>query len=257
MLYRQYVEPVLNGVEIDLLSNSINLPGNLRDSINEIITNMIDSISSVVSSLSTGIVSFTTGFISNTSDVLMSVIVTIISSFFIVLDYEEIVSYILSMFDGKGREILEDLGDYIVNTVFLVLRTYFLIMLLTFVELFIGFMLMGIDNYGLVAMLTALLDILPVLGVGTVLLPWGTFELIVGKYAFEIELFVLYLVITVIRNIVEPKFVGGDLGLHPLATLISMILGLKFMGILGLFGFPLTISFVLKHNKKHNQLSKN
>ncbi len=249
-LYKSYVEPILNNLgNSDINSN---LPIEIQGDVKEIYANIMNSIKSLISSFSSFIVSKATEFISNTTSLFVSVLVTLISSFFFVCDYENIVSYLVSLMNNKVKTIYLNVSDFLVNTVFLVIKSYGLIMSITFVELLIGLFILRIENFGLVALVTAFLDILPVLGVGTVLIPWAIYELIVGKTALCIGLAILYIFITIIRNIIEPKIVGGNLGLHPLAALFSMIVGLQLFGIVGLFGFPLLLSYFVKNDKKQN-----
>ena len=124
---------------------------------------------------------------------------------------------------------------------------------ITFVELLIGLTVFGISNSGMWSLMIAFLDILPVLGVGTVLIPWGLSCLITGRALLGIELLVLYIIITIIRNIIEPKMVGTSLDLHPLATLITMIVGARMFSAVGMFGFPLALSFFQLRKKKQAQ----
>ena len=79
------------------------------------------------------------------------------------------------------------------------------------------------------------------LGTGTVLVPWSVWLFAVGDYPRAVGLLVLYAIITVLRQILEPKIVGKYIGLYPLATLFSMYVGLKLMGVLGLLLFPLGV----------------
>ena len=78
------------------------------------------------------------------------------------------------------------------------------------------------------------------------MLPWVLITVLSGDFARALALFLLYLTITVVRNIIEPKIVGGQLGLHPTVTLISMFLGVNIFGVIGLFGFPILLS-LLRH----------
>ena len=93
-------------------------------------------------------------------------------------------------------------------------------------------------------------DILPVLGTGGIMIPWGIISLIMGKWVLGLGLLALYLIITVIRNIIEPKIVGHQVGLHPVVTLLSMLAGLQLFGIIGLFGFPITLSLLKNLNDR-------
>lgn len=71
-----------------------------------------------------------------------------------------------------------------------------------------------------------------------------------GNFNQAIGLLILYVIITVIRNILEPKIVGAQIGLHPIVTLTSMFMGAQIFGIIGLFGFPITLSLLNYLNKK-------
>lgn len=91
-------------------------------------------------------------------------------------------------------------------------------------------------------MITQILRERRILGTGLVLLPWALVAGVMGNMFLAIGMLALYVVITAIRNVVEPKLVGRKIGLHPLATLISMFVGLQLFGILGMFLFPLLLS---------------
>ena len=116
-------------------------------------------------------------------------------------------------------------------------------------QLCTGFFILGVDNAPTFAILISLLDLLPVIGVGTVLVPWGIVSLISGDNFLGAGLILLFVVNTVIRELIEPKIVGKQVGLHPLVTLMSMVIGSSLMGGVGLFGLPITLAVVNKMNK--------
>ena len=93
----------------------------------------------------------------------------------------------------------------------------------------------------IIAIVTSIVDIIPILGTGTILLPWLAYSFIVGNYAMGIGLLVMYIVISVIRQIIEPKFVAGQLGLPPFVTITALYLGLKIFGVLGMIIMPVII----------------
>lgn len=125
------------------------------------------------------------------------------------------------------------------------IRSYALIMSITFVELAVGLTLIGVKNSVLIAFVIAVFDILPVLGTGRDHDPLdGDHRGDGGIPGWPSGLLVVYLVITVIRNIIEPKIVGSQIGLHPVVTLVSMFAGAQLFGVLGLFGFPIGLSLL-------------
>jgi len=121
-------------------------------------------------------------------------------------------------------------------------------MLLTFFELTIGLHILGIENALVIAFLIAIFDVLPVLGTGGIMLPWILISFLNNQVKTGVGLLILYLVITVIRNIIEPKIVGKQIGLHPLLMLMCMYLGARLFGFLGIFILPILILIVQNLN---------
>jgi len=121
------------------------------------------------------------------------------------------------------------------------LRAYLLILVITFLELYTALCILGVDYAFLIAFLTALIDILPVFGVGVVLIPWAV-TLLIGKQFFVgFGLLITYAIIMVVRQIIEPRVVSGSLGLHPLLTLFSMYVGYRLFGIFGMMLAPVAV----------------
>ena len=109
--------------------------------------------------------------------------------------------------------------------------------------------LLGMPYPALLALGIAVFDILPVLGTGGVLLPWAAVLFIIEEHGLAIGLLVLYLVILVVRNMVEPRIVGRQIGLHPLATLAALFLGLKLFGLVGLVAFPVALTVLVNFSR--------
>ena len=95
----------------------------------------------------------------------------------------------------------------------------------------------------------AVFDILPILGTGGILLPWAAVLFVMGNKPLAAGILILYVIITVIRNIVEPKIVGKQIGLHPLVTLMAMFLGLKTFGIIGMIVLPVSLAVLINLEK--------
>ena len=130
------------------------------------------------------------------------------------------------------------------------LRACFLLGLLTFLQMFIGLALLRIPYAFILALLIALVDFLPLLGTGIILIPWAAVSLLLGEIKLGIGLLVLYAVSTVIRQILEPKLIGEGLGLHPLLSLAAMYAGLRLFGVWGMILAPLATAGVKSLLKK-------
>jgi sporulation integral membrane protein YtvI len=124
------------------------------------------------------------------------------------------------------------------------LRACLLLGLLTFLEGFIGLALLRVPYAFLLAVLLAVVDFLPLLGTGIILLPWAAVSLLLGEVTLGIGLAVLYGVTSVVRQVLEPKLIGEGLGLHPLVSLAAMYGGLRLFGVWGMILAPLLAAAV-------------
>lgn len=124
------------------------------------------------------------------------------------------------------------------------LRAYLLLMLITFLEIFAGLSLLRVRYAFLIALLVAVVDFLPVLGSGTILVPWAIFCLLSGSVRRGLGLAVLWGVSVIVHEVCEPRLLGRSLGIHPLLSLFAMYAGLKLLGIPGMILAPLLAAAV-------------
>lgn len=177
---------------------------------------------------------------------IIEIFITIILIFFIGLDYEGAKRSITELIPNRFRVHIIRIKKLFLDTLLCMAKTYAFLMLMTFTELAVGFELFNLFGANIpypvpLALLTAIVDILPVLGVGTVLIPWALFDFISGSISRGIMLLVLYAIIVIIRNFLEPKLVGQRFGLHPALTLLSIYFGGRLFGFTGVFLFPLSL----------------
>ena len=199
-----------------------------------------------ISNLSLAAVRLASSIITGLPSVILSVILMVVSTFFISMDFEHIVSFCKGLLPKRTSDTLSEAVNTGVSSVRKILGSYILIMLMSFMELSIGFLLLKIPYAVGIALLVSVIDIMPVLGTGLVLIPWAIIAAVLRNFPMAAGVAALYIIMLVVRNIVEPKLVGKQMGLHPVATLISMFLGLNMYGILGLFGFPIALSLYIK-----------
>ncbi len=251
-LYRDRLEPALNklfgyinsfvdrlyaifGGESEVLSERLggiftSIKSSLGDTISDISVKALTRLSSAAAAI---------------PGIIIELLFAVISSFFFTVDYENILSLAKRLLPKRTVDLLCRLRGRVFKVAGKYLRSYALILLITFGELSLGLVLLGVDNAVLIAFCIALFDILPVAGTGGIMIPWAIFSLIGGDWGFAVGLVVIWAVITIVRNIIEPKIVGRQVGLHPLLALIAMFVGTKLFGIVGLFLLPLTLAIVL------------
>ncbi|MDO4543231.1 MAG: sporulation integral membrane protein YtvI [Clostridia bacterium] len=187
----------------------------------------INSLGSIVSSL---------------PQFLIGVLFMIITTFYLATDNGRLGRIIESRMSAERYDKLIQYKRNLGKTVFKFIKSYSIIFVITFAELCLGLFICGVPRFWLIALLIALFDILPVVGSGTILAPWGLINLLRGDIAQGVGLFVLWIAMSVIRQIIEPHIVGKQVGLHPLLTLMSMYVGLILFGAIGLIGLPLCLA---------------
>lgn len=179
-------------------------------------------------------------------NILVFFIVSVVSSIFMSISFPTVKSFILRQFRHSHQELILEVQKSLFSTIGKYLRSYSLLMLITFSELLIFFLVFRFKPAFTLAFFIAIVDILPVLGVGTVLIPWALFCLLSGSPWRALILICMYIVITVVRQILEPKVIGDHVGMLPILTLFCMWIGLKLLGFGGMFLVPITV-VVLKN----------
>ena len=174
---------------------------------------------------------------------MLFLLVSAISTVYFSIDFENIEDTMIATLPQKIRSYVVDFGKNAVLSLGKYVKSYFFIMLLTFAMMLFGLTVIGVRYAWLLAFIIAVLDLLPVLGIGIILVPWALFSFISGNGGFGISLLVLYGAATLVRQIVEPKIVGKSLGIHPLLTLVLMYIGYTLLGVFGLVFLPLSAVF--------------
>lgn len=243
----------------DYLANGLSfLPDKLENSITSFVSEKLssllnapdapagESMSIDFSALSTPLLSIldTAKAIPTT---LVSILVALIACCFMTSDYKTLRNLVLGFFRPETRDKIVRAKNLLVPSLGKMAKAYGKIITITFCELSLGLgllKLLGIYEGGyifIIALGIALIDIVPVLGTGTVLIPWALISLFNGNYAMAIGLIIMYVCITVIRQIIEPKLVAAQLGIPAFLMVIAMFMGTKLFGFIGLFLLPITL----------------
>lgn len=234
--YAEEIIDKLNGYIpfIDYREQLVEFWENIDSYVTEFATSLVTDINGVI-------IPAISAIINTVPPVLVGVIICVVAFYYFVAQYHEINRAVIGVLPKSVGTHLVAIKHQFVNAIMMFIRAYGVIMLITFMEMFVGLTILGVRYAFLMAALTAVVDIMPILGTGAVVIPWGIIELIRGNYFVGIGLIVLYFIILVVRQFLEPKIVGKSVGLHPLLALISMYVGLKLFGVIGLFGFPIAL----------------
>ena len=198
-----------------------------------------DALYSVFSSMLNSFGSIVSGAVSIIPKSLLFIVITVIASAYFAVGLEEVNAAVKRLLPKKVSAVLVRIKDGFLSTLLKYLRSYLLLLLITFIEMLVGLFLLRAPYPLVMAIVIAFLDLLPVIGVGFVLIPWGVWSFVIGKTPFGIGLLVLFAFHTVLRQVIEPKIVGKNLGMHPLLTLVFIYVGYSVFGFIGIVLVPI------------------
>lgn len=251
------IETMIDAAKEFLSGLIIKLPASIRDNAANIMNGFFEKLSSggdgsfkIDLSVLSAPVSGALVVLKSMPVALLSLLVTIISCFFMTADYEKIRDLVINLFPENKQKKVIHAKHTLTYGVGKMLKAYASIMLITFSEVFLGLYLLKLlgiytgGYIGVIAFVTCIVDIIPVLGTGTVVIPWAVYCFFFGQTKMGIGLIVLYAVITVIRQIIEPKLVANQAGLPAIVTVMAMFVGARLFGTFGIIILPFTVLIV-------------
>ena len=233
------VDSVINGIgsfakRLPILNKLGGLEG-MRGKIDDGISGLF---SALISRLTSSIPTFAIELVKRTPRAVLTLVVTVLGCFYFATDFEGIKKAILSLMSARTERAAKRGWHIVGNALKSYAKAYLLLMLITFVEVFVGLILLKRRYAFIIAIGIAVVDILPLFGTGAVLVPWAIASFFMGNNGVGTGLLVLYGVVTIVRQVIEPRIVGTNLGIHPFATLFAMFLGLSLFGFFGMILGP-------------------
>ncbi|MCP1101428.1 sporulation integral membrane protein YtvI [Aequitasia blattaphilus] len=226
----------------DAMANTIsfsqNLIRNLPEVFQEGLTSLTDNLGSYVTDFLRNAGTPTFNFASNVAkqipSTLISIVITMMSAYFFVSERDEWIVWSKKV----APEAVSKKMSIIISNLKMALGGYFKaqfkIMAVVFCILLIGFIILSVPYYVLLALIISFLDFLPFFGTGTALIPWAIYLFMTGEYKMAIGLVVIYVITQLVRQLIQPKLVGDSMGLNPLMTLVFLYIGLKIGSVIGM-----------------------
>ena len=216
-----------------LLSDGLKTDGIITEFIRRAITEFAAEVGGAASTI-----------VSYLPSIFLSFFITLSATFYFSLDRGETKKFIYKFISLRNVDLIEKRRKTVSKATAAYFKTYVLIMALVFSVLYAGLSLIGVEYALIKAILISIIDLLPILGVGTVLVPWAIIEVVWGNSYQAVGLVVLFVITTVIREIAEPKIIGDNIGVPPIVALISVYVGMKLFGVTGLIFLPILVSVV-------------
>lgn len=252
-IYENYILPYISKINEFIITIISQILPNLTDQTNEIIKIVTDGLNQTISTLSHSIIIWIAKIGMSIPNFLIGLMFAIMSSIFISSDYNNIVLRITKLLPKNKRTLIFQTKMYAIKTITKYTKAYLILMFLTFIQLVVGFFLIRIENPIGIAALVSICDAIPIIGSGIIILPWCLILLTTGNLKLGLELIILNVIVGILHSFLEPKILGNQLGIHPLLTLMSVYVGIKLFGFLGVIFVPIIIQIALSLYKSKNQ----
>ena len=234
---------------INKLQNTELIEG-ITENVNAFITTLWQSL---FETLGTAIPNLAASIVTILPNALFVALITVIACFYFAIDIDVLHSKLKSALKPKTLDYVRKLKKRMENGFKKYIKAYLILFAITSAELFVGFLVLGVDYAFALAVLIAIVDFLPVFGTGAILVPWGIIALLIKNYYIGIGILLLFVIITVIRQVIEPKIVGKSLGVHPLLTLVTIYLGFKLFGFFGMVFLPIAVLIFFSKDEEENE----
>ncbi len=220
--------------ELNKIIKELKIPESVQDTINNNIQYFYDRIKEGIQlTLATLL-----GMVKKLPKLVTTLLISLIATFFISRDKDLIIESCLTPIPKEWRDKIREVQVEIINAAVGFIRAELILISITTLIAIIGLIILG-SSYSLVIGLVAgMLDLIPIIGPSLIFIPWGVYNLLVGNVGFGVGLMILYFIMGTNRQVMEAKVIGQNIGIHPLATLMSIYIGLQMFGITGLFIGP-------------------
>ena len=202
---------------------------------------LTDQLAALLQRFSAGLLTFLSNTAARLPHFLLSCGTTVLATLFTLISYPSIKNFFRRQLSPASLSFVRGVRSGLFITILRYLRSQLILITVTFTELLLGFLLLRQRYALLLAALIALIDALPVFGTGTVLLPWAVLCLLTQQLPRGLALVMLYGLITLVRNLLEPKLMASQAGLPPIAALAAMYVGFCTLGVKGMILFPVAL----------------
>ena len=239
---------------LELENRAMDYIGSAPDGTAVYLESVASSLGDMLYSLPATISKQAIAFLSRTAqaspDTLLFIVTAGIGTYFISAAFPKINAFILAQLPSSFRQRLEGLGADLRGSFGGFMRAQLILMAMTFIELLIAFLLLGVRGALGIAAVTALIDALPVFGTGVVLVPWAIFCLLLGNTGRAIGLIICWAFVNLVRSCTQAKLLGDQIGLDPIASLAAIYVGWRVCGVWGMLLFPILLVTVQQLNDR-------
>jgi sporulation integral membrane protein YtvI len=217
------------------------LPEDLGHHVKDWATNGLSSLTDQLSGLLGGVSSYLLGVAKLLPGMFIWFIVFLVALYLLSMSMPSLRASFLAFFEEKSRPKVSSVLDDLRSAIFGFIQAQVILCAIVYALSLTGFLILGVNYPLAISLLVVIVDIMPILGVGSALIPWAVYNFVTGDTFLGIGLVIMFVVITIVRRTVEPKVLGDAVGIGALSALISLYVGFKLVGVVGLMLGPIVV----------------
>lgn len=214
-----------------------NIQAEVQRRLEDTVINLIESGQEALTALANGVL----GRIAGLPSVMVVTVVAVVATFFLSRDRQIVWSAVIRLAPEKWRAPLSDAQEKILVDLIGFLKGQLFLLVLTTALTGFGLWAVGSPYWLSMALVAGFLDLVPILGPGLLFFPWAVGAFLIGQTTFAVQLLVLYFVVLILRQMLQPKILGDSIGIHPLLMLVAIYSGIVLFGVQGIIAGPVLV----------------
>ncbi|APC48047.1 sporulation integral membrane protein YtvI [Virgibacillus halodenitrificans] len=170
------------------------------------------------------------------------IIFLLLATFIITNDLNNLKNMVSKAMPVQLHSIIRELITQFKKTTLGFIKAQIILVIISAIIIFVGLTILNIKHAFTISLFAIVVDLLPYIGTGIIFIPWILFLYITAEYTLTIRLVILYMIVIIVRQVIEPKVLSSSIGIHPLVALITLFAGVQLWGIMG---FLLTPVFLI------------
>jgi len=241
---------VISSLEDRIYGLTVSAPPEIQEYIRNVLRSFSERSAALPTELSGRLLSFLSSIASRAPRLTLFSVTCAVAVFYLSANYSGITGFLSRQLSPQARETVSGILSDFRTTLGRWLKAQLILCSVTAAELSAAFFILRLDYAVLLGILIAVIDALPVIGSGTVLIPWALTALIAGNTKRAVVLAVTYAAVTVVRSLLEPRLVGAKIGLPPIAALAAIYVGFCALGVAGMIVFPIALIMIKRLNDR-------
>ncbi|RKN85631.1 sporulation integral membrane protein YtvI [Paenibacillus ginsengarvi] len=233
--FNRYFKDATERTELFYSTLPVDVAAQMQAALEQGVTTLTNSLSSIIAGI--------TGYFLNAAKAVptlfIAFVVFMVALYLTTFSLPLLKTGFLGLFEDRSRDKVASVLGNLRSSLLGFLKAQIILSALTYLVSLLGLFILRVEYPFAVALLIIIVDVLPILGTGSVIVPWAAFVFFKGEVSLAVGLLALFIVITIFRRIVEPKILGDSIGIGALPTLVGLYIGFKLMGVVGLFLGPI------------------